>query len=227
MSLKAKGLLSLMLSLPEDWNYSIAGLVKLSKDGKDSVMSALSELEQFGYLNRERLVNEKGQFSGVEYNIYEEPQQVIPVAAKQNEEDQKEVKQNAGKPPQLNTNSLNTNSFNKRTNELNTQEESENPLSLFSDILKHIEDMELKNLFIDYIEMRRITGYPVTERGLNMIINRCARLSNFDRNIQKTMLENAIINNWRNVYLPKELEADEIKIENEEGLRDLKKFYGE
>jgi hypothetical protein len=41
------------------------------------------------------------------------------------------------------------------------------------------------------------------------------------------MLENAIINNWRNVYLPKELEVTEIKIENEEGLRDLKKFYGE
>lgn len=224
MSLKAKGLLSLMLSLPEDWNYSIAGLVKLSKDGKDSVMSALSELEQFGYLQRERLVNEKGQFSGVEYNIFEEPQQGKPVAAEQNEDKQKQGKQNAANPPQLNTNSLNTNSFNKRTNELNTQESD---LESFSDILKHIEDLELKNLFIDYIEMRRITGYPVTERGLNMIINRCARLSNFDRNIQKTMLENAIINNWRNVYLPKELEADEIRLENEEGLRDLKKFYGE
>lgn len=47
MSLKAKGLLSLMLSLPDDWNYSISGLVKLSKDGKDGVMSALSELEEF------------------------------------------------------------------------------------------------------------------------------------------------------------------------------------
>ena len=49
MSLKAKGLLSLMLSLPDDWNYSVSGLVKLSKDGKDSVMSALAELETFGY----------------------------------------------------------------------------------------------------------------------------------------------------------------------------------
>ena len=49
MSLKAKGLLSLMLSLPDSWNYSVSGLVKLSKDGKDGVMSALSELEKFGY----------------------------------------------------------------------------------------------------------------------------------------------------------------------------------
>ena len=57
MSLKAKGLLSLMLSLPNDWDYSIAGLATLSKDGKDSVMSALKELEQFGYLTRTRLVD--------------------------------------------------------------------------------------------------------------------------------------------------------------------------
>lgn len=63
MSLKAKGLLSLMLSLPDDWNYSISGLVTLSKDGKDSVMSALAELEKFGYLERKRVTNEKGQFA--------------------------------------------------------------------------------------------------------------------------------------------------------------------
>ena len=80
MSLKAKGLLSLMLSLPDDWNYSISGLVTLSKDGKDSVMSALGELEEFGYLTRVRLTNSKGQFSGVEYNIYEEPQRENPNA---------------------------------------------------------------------------------------------------------------------------------------------------
>ena len=83
MSLKAKGLLSLMLSLPDDWNYSINGLVKLSKDGKDSVMSALAELEKFGYLTREKKTNEKGQFSGVEYNIYEQPQRDNPVAEKE------------------------------------------------------------------------------------------------------------------------------------------------
>lgn len=221
LSLKAKGLLSLMLSLPDDWNYSISGLVKLSKDGKDSVMSALTELEKHGYLLRERVTNSKGQFSGVEYNIYEQPQQEKPIEGKQNADKQNEEKTNAGNHPQLNTNILNTKN-NKDIKELNT----ESGLEVFEDILKHIEDIEIKNLLIDYIEMRRLTGYPITQRGLNMIINRCVRLSNFDRGLQKEMLENAIINNWRNVYLPKEQEP-EIKIENEEGLKDLKKFYGE
>lgn len=80
MGLKAKGLLSLMLSLPDSWNYSVSGLVSLSKDGKDGVMSALAELEKFGYLTRKRVQNEKGQFSGVEYHIFEIPQAEKPIS---------------------------------------------------------------------------------------------------------------------------------------------------
>ena len=72
MSLKAKGLLSLMLSLPDDWNYNLAGLVRLSKDGKDSVMAGLGELEKFGYLKRIRTTDSKGRFTGIEYHIFEE-----------------------------------------------------------------------------------------------------------------------------------------------------------
>lgn len=82
MGLKAKGLLSLMLSLPDSWNYSVSGLVSLSKDGKDGVMSALAELEKFGYLTRKRVQNEKGQFSGVEYHIFEIPQTEKPISEK-------------------------------------------------------------------------------------------------------------------------------------------------
>ena len=63
MSLKAKGLLSLMLSLPDNWDYSIAGLVTLSKDGRDSVISALTELEELSYLKRTQDLDEKGRFN--------------------------------------------------------------------------------------------------------------------------------------------------------------------
>lgn len=92
MSLKAKGLLSLMLSLPDDWDYSIAGLVTLSKDGKDSVMNALTELETFGYLKRTRLFDKQGRFAGFDYDIFEKPQTEIPYSEKPNTE----------KPQQLN-----------------------------------------------------------------------------------------------------------------------------
>ena len=106
MSLKAKGLLSLMLSLPEDWDYSVAGLTTLSKDGKDGVMTALAELEKFGYLTRTRLVNDKGQFDGVEYNIFESPQEK-PVAENPISANPILEKPISEKPTQLNTNSIN------------------------------------------------------------------------------------------------------------------------
>lgn len=80
MSLKAKGLLSLMLSLPEGWDFSITGLVALSADGKDSVMTALNEIEKFGYLVRTRQVDEKGKFAGYDYDIYEKPKSENPYA---------------------------------------------------------------------------------------------------------------------------------------------------
>ena len=64
MSLKAKGLLSLMLSLPEDWDFTVKGLANLNKDGVDGVRAALEELKTFGYLRVTRERNEKGQVSG-------------------------------------------------------------------------------------------------------------------------------------------------------------------
>lgn len=72
MTLKTKGLLSLLLSLPEDWDYSIAGLATLSPDSKEMVNQSLLELEQFGYLYREQNFS-KGKFAGYIYNIYEDP----------------------------------------------------------------------------------------------------------------------------------------------------------
>lgn len=73
LSLRAKGLLSLMLSLPDDWSYNMKGLATLSKDGVDSVRSALHELERNGYMERRRLRSEKGRFTDTEYLIREVP----------------------------------------------------------------------------------------------------------------------------------------------------------
>ena len=60
LSLKAKGLLSLMLSLPEDWNYNMQGLTSLSRDGIDSVRSVIKELEHYRYVERNIIRNESG-----------------------------------------------------------------------------------------------------------------------------------------------------------------------
>ena len=73
LSLKTIGLLSLILSLPEDWDYSEAGLAAICKDGKDSISSGLKELEKYGYLERERERGEGGRICGMIYRVYEVP----------------------------------------------------------------------------------------------------------------------------------------------------------
>ena len=189
MSLKAKGLLSLMLSLPDDWDYSISGLATLSKDGKDSIMSALAELEKFGYLTRTRLTNEKGQFAGVEYNIFEIPQPQNPNSEKPNQENENAEKPNSEKTTQLNTNSIN-HLFDKLFIELNTN------------------DPELIAAYRDYIIMRDEMNSPLTETGLIKLIDRTKRLSKDNTRIEKILLENATINQWKNVYPPRESELE-------------------
>ena len=202
MSLKAKGLLSLMLSLPDSWDYNVSGLVKLSKDGKDSVMSALAELEKFGYLTRERLVNDKGQFSGIEYNIFEEPQPQNPIAEKPISGKEKAEKPTAENREQLNTNSIN------------------HLLDKIFDIL-NTNDAELIAYYRDYIRMREEMNAPLTENGLESLVKRCKRLSKDNVRIEKILLETATINNWKSVYLPKEEELQTIRADMANELKSL------
>jgi len=74
ISLKAKGLLSLMLSLPDNWDYTTKGLSCICKDGIDSINATIKELETSGYLIRRRTRNDKGQLTTTEYTIFEKPQ---------------------------------------------------------------------------------------------------------------------------------------------------------
>lgn len=73
MSLRAKGLLSLMLSLPEEWDYTLKGLARISMEGVDAIRTVIRELEELGYLERHRKRNEKGQLKDIEYIIHERP----------------------------------------------------------------------------------------------------------------------------------------------------------
>ena len=105
LSLKAKGLLSLMLSLPDNWDYTTKGLASICKDGIDSICSAVKELEQHGYIVRERVRNDKGQLTTIEYTILEQPETALPEQEKPEQEN----------PAQLNTNISNKDLSNTNT----------------------------------------------------------------------------------------------------------------
>ena len=110
LSLKAKGLLSFCLSLPDTWDYSIMGLAAVCKEGRDCIMSTLQELEELGYLRRERTRNADGTLAGADYVIYELPQPVSEKPDTENPTQDKPTleKPALGDPLQISTNSTST-----------------------------------------------------------------------------------------------------------------------
>ena len=100
LSLKAKGLLSLMLSLPEDWDYTTKGLAHICKDGVDSITTALKELERHGYLTRQRLRYDNGQLGDIEYTIHEQPVSTENTGLSPKRENPRQVKPEQAKPKQ-------------------------------------------------------------------------------------------------------------------------------
>ena len=110
LSLKAKGLLSLMLSLPEDWDYTTRGLASICKEGVDSVCATVRELEAAGYIIRRRIRDKNGQMRGMEYTVLEQPQppeqdpeEAAPKCAQPKQAEPKREKPVQENPAQLNT----------------------------------------------------------------------------------------------------------------------------
>ena len=102
LSLKAKGLLSMMLSLPDDWNYTTRGLAKICKEGVDAIGGALRELESAGYIVRHQMRDRQGRISDTEYVIYEQPQPKAPDTASPDTENPYLADPDTEKPAELN-----------------------------------------------------------------------------------------------------------------------------
>ena len=106
LTLKAKGLLSQMLSLPEDWDYTLAGLSYINRESVDAIRTAIWELEKAGYIKRYQGRDERGKMTAIEYVIYEQPQPLLDLPILENPTSDKPTSEN---PTQINKDILNTN----------------------------------------------------------------------------------------------------------------------
>ena len=152
LSLKAKGLLSLMLSLPEDWDYTTRGLASICKEGVDGIRATVRELENAGYIIRRRVRDQSGQVRGMEYTVFEQPQEPEPenpVQAKPEREKPVQAKPAQEKPAQENPAQLNT----KETNNENSKYES--------DLIR----TQYRNLILDNIEYALLAARNPTDRA--------------------------------------------------------------
>lgn len=108
LTLKSKGLLSQMLSLPDDWDYTLSGLSVINRESKDAIRSALNELEAAGYIRRRQTTDASGKFSSNEYIIYERPEEPEPSLEKPSSENPTTEKPMTEKPSSGNPTQLNT-----------------------------------------------------------------------------------------------------------------------
>ena len=181
MSLKAKGLLSLMLSLPDNWDYSIAGLVAICKENETAIKSALKELQQFGYVKVDKIMPDKTESGRIEYvyNIYEKPKQE---GKKQDVENLPLENQHVENHTQLNTNKLNTNKLNtkdnikknsnKKKSKIDIKIESIEKKCLEYDLTDEVIEL-LSRFFRNLLENHKM----VTDDKVNAILTRLARVS--------------------------------------------------
>ncbi|MGE1061223.1 conserved phage C-terminal domain-containing protein [Megasphaera paucivorans] len=186
LSFKAKGLLAFMLSLPPDWDYSIEGLAYCSKDGKNSIRTALNELKECGYLVMERARDDKGRLDGTEYIIREEPEQPIlenqtqaPMSEKPTLENPIVEKPTLENRTQQNTNIQNTNITNNKNN-IYIKGECDTPDSSKSKVIEQVEEVcgienhhgEITEI-IDYLNDKVGTRYkPNTPLTVKLIRSR-------------------------------------------------------
>lgn len=188
LSLKAKGLLSWMLSNTDGWDYSVAGIVAVMKENRDAINSALAELEDYGYLTR-RKVRESGKFDGVEYLITEVPFTENPLTVNPITEN----------PQQINTNRISTNKRNPLPTVKGEQAPSEKKSSyteiLSADDNKYVREALEK--FLHYCRGKNYTPKVVTVAGFAEVLRDNA---GEDPALAMAIVDQSIDKGWKALY---------------------------
>lgn len=141
LSLKAKGLLSQMLSLPDDWDYTLSGLSYINRESKDAIRSAVNELETAGYIRRRQTTDASGKFAANEYTIFERPIEGEPMLDKPLSENPITVNPSAVNPLPENPTQLNTKKSN--TQKQNTHLQCKE--SIEAAVREHFDGMYLSH----------------------------------------------------------------------------------
>lgn len=190
LSNKALGMLCRMLSLPNEWEFSVEGLAMLSTDGVSAVRSQLSELEEHGYLIR-NYVRGEGKYSGIEYIVSEVPMCDFPKSENL-----------------ISENLISENHPQSNTKESNTQLSITKSSSLRSEDIYRDLPENLQEALMDFEKMRKSIKKPInSDRARKMLLNRLHELAGDDVEQMIYLLNEAIFHNWQTVYLPRKDES--------------------
>ena len=233
LSLRAKGLLSLMLSLPDDWKFSIAGLASLCVEKEQAVKSSLDELKAARYVVVTKLLPNQTASKRIEwlYDIYEKPQ-TEDLEEEQSPVEQPPVTQGVveqGIEPQGIENQPLQNTKVLSTKEQNTKKEVSKKVSSgnnarakepsFDEILDSVDvikdNPELREAFVNFIKMRKVIKAQLTNRGLELAINRAYELAKGNPQKMIAVVNQSVERSWRGIF---ELTEDKVEPKTHEQL---------
>lgn len=221
ISLKAKGLLSLMLSLPDEWDYSVTGLASLSSDGETSVRTAVKELEEHKYLKRTS-IRQNGRIVDWEYDIYEKPLEILEVEIQQVENSLLENKDNKILK-ESNTKKSNKTLLSKDNNVQDFQfgKQKSKKESLYTKCINLIDakttDKEIRTLFISWLNML-LEKYKDRNKTLyiNVFKGKLNTIDEYDKKDWKNVIEYNLQRGYEAFYPPKNYSNSQL---NESGTR--------
>lgn len=198
LSLKAKGLLSMMLSLPDKWHYSVKGLEGICKESKNTINSVLNELEDNNYIvRRRRYCN--GKISEWEYIIFENnenhDEELLHLKNEdiENEDIENEDIENRDVykiTKELSTNRLNTNEYKEK----NIKKETVNSV-----IAEYTENKDLQDALHGFVEMRNKARKPLTARAMKLSLNKLNELA-LDDVTKIAIVNQSIVHSWSTFY---------------------------
>ena len=198
MTLKAKGLLSVVLSLPPDWGYSFAGLVAICKESETAMKSAIKELKEFGYLTITKERDEKGHFDYV-YVFNENPQTDLPVVENPVVENPPTDNPMVENVRQLNTKELNTKELN--TNKSNTKRVKENTLTLFEQLKDdYALGDNLKEKIREWLQYKQERKEQYKETGLKSLLKQIQnKACTYGETAVCNLIDDCMANNWKGI----------------------------
>lgn len=238
LSLRAKGLLSLMLSLPDDWKFSIPGLASLCIEKEQAVKSSLDELKAAGYVVVTKLFPNQTTSKRIEwlYDVYEKPQtddleeeqppvEQPPVAqgvvtqgiAEQGIEPQGIENQPLQNTKELSTKLQNTKKeVSKKVSSGNNARAKEKSFDEILDSVDVIKDNpELREAFVNFIKMRKVIKAQLTNRGLELAINRAFEIAKGKPQKMIAVVNQSVERSWRGIF---ELTEDKVEPKTHEQL---------
>jgi hypothetical protein len=215
LSLKAKGLLSVMLSLPDTWDYSISGLVAICRESETAVKSTLNELKSCGYLVVTKKMPNETESGRIEYvyDIFEKAQTEKQGVEKQGVENlgvENLGVENLGveNVRQLSTKESSTDKSN--TDESSTNKKKERKRAGYDEIIaSYTENGELRSALVEFVKMRKMMKKPLTNKGLSLLLTSKKGLDGLASNDAEKIdvVQQSIMRGWLGFFPLKDMDA--------------------